>query len=92
MAEEAAILGWMGFEQRCFGPWAMTGLTGFFRLVLFHVEKPFMVRVMGQWTGRFKGSREEEKENAGAGRQKKTVVEDVFLFGGHGTHSGEGGP
>jgi hypothetical protein len=41
---------------------------------------------MGQGVGGFRGGIEEKEENAAAGCQEKTVVEDVFLFGGHGNN------
>jgi hypothetical protein len=86
MTEETAIFGRMVFGERCFCPWGVTGLAEFFCLFLFHGHETFMVLVMRQRCRGFRRGVKEKEENAAAACQKKTVVQNIFLFGRHGNN------
>jgi hypothetical protein len=61
----------------------MAGLAKFFCFLFIHGHKTLMILVMGQWRRGFRGGKKEKKKNAAAACQKKAVIEDVFLSGGH---------
>jgi len=83
MAKETAIFWGMLFGQRCLTLWIVAGLAKFFCFFFPHGHKTFMILVMGQQRCGFRGRKEEKKKNPAAACQEKTIIEDVFLSGGH---------
>jgi hypothetical protein len=61
----------------------MTTLAELLRLFFTHGHEPLVILVMGQ-QGCGLGRRiEKKKQESGTPRDKKNIVENMFLFGGH---------
>jgi len=80
VAEKAAVFGRVIFRQgiNAIGPMAVC--TEFFGFLFVHGHKAFVVIVMGQPGGSFRGCRPEYEKNAGTEYQEEQIVDEYFFL------------
>jgi hypothetical protein len=83
VAEETTIFRGMVIRQWCFFSGCMTTLAELLRLFFSHGHEPLVILVMGQQGCGLARCIEKKKQESGTPRDKKDIVENMFLFGGH---------
>lgn len=83
MAEKAAIFWGMIGRQGCLARGGVTGFAVPFRFFFLHGHEAFVVFVMRQWRGLFRGGEIQEEQYSQADHGKESIIQDIFLLGGH---------